>query len=119
MGQSNVCQAFQRLIVVHIVVTQNAAMSMGGVFTHAYIGNHIKIRIFCLNRTDCLLDNAVLCPGTRADFILMCRQTEQNHFFHTGFDAFRNGFTDTIRRPMVLSRQGWNFLLNILSFNGG
>ena len=115
--QRNLCQTLQRLVVVHIVVAQNAAVAVRGVLTHAHVGNHIKIRILRLDGADCLLYNAVFRPCTGTDFVLVRRQAEQHDLFHARLDALLDGLTDAVGRPLELTRQRCNRVFDVLALN--
>ena len=117
MADRSPCQHLERPVVVDIVTAQDAAVAVRGVLTHAHVGNHIKIRILRLDGADCLLYNAVFCPCTRADFVLVRRQAEQHDLFHARLDALLDGLTDAVGRPLKLTRQRCNRVFDVLALN--
>ena len=52
MGKGCFCQKLQCPVIVHVVAAKHTAVTVGGVFTHAHIGNEIHLReIFsCLTK---------------------------------------------------------------------
>ena len=77
MGQRRFRQNLQRLVVIHIVTAENAAVSVRGILTHTNIGNDIQLRKCRLDMMHCTLYNAVRLPCAAADFILFRRDSEE------------------------------------------
>ena len=88
LGHCNLCQFFQRQIIVHILSFQNSAMSVAGILTHADISDHIQIRkqFFCLTKS--LLHNAVLRISTASKLILVIRDSKKHDAADSGFCQF-------------------------------
>ena len=60
-------------------------MSMGSIFTKAYICNHNKIRIILFYLADGFLHDSMLIIRTTSHFILMCRNAKNKNRRNTCF----------------------------------
>jgi len=83
-------QQGQRLVIIHLLLIDNTAVPMAGVFAQANIGYDYKLRHFFLDNANGLLNYSVGIVTERTNLILVIRYTEQDdsrnlqvcHFLH-------------------------------------
>ena len=61
----------------------DAAVTMTGIFTKTNIGNNIKVRIMLFNKSKRLLNDSLLIPCFRPDFIFSSWNTKQEYSRYT------------------------------------
>ena len=117
MGKCCFCKKLQRLVIVHIMTAENAAMAMGSVLTHTYICYIIKLRKFLFCNAKSSLNDPLRIIGTAAHFILMVRNTKKHHTAYTGFGKLLQFIRKTVQAVTVLPGHGRNFFFLIFSFH--
>ena len=117
MGQGGLCQDLQGLVVVHLMVVEDAAVAVVGVLAHAHIGDDIAVGVGGLNGPDALLHHAVGVPGGGTAGVLVGRDAEQQHPADAGIHTSGDLLTDPVGRITELAVQGGDGLLDVFSLH--
>ena len=72
-------QPFQRGVVIHVVVLDEAAVAVAGVFAVADVGHDQQVGGFAADGADGALHDAIVVIGAGRHFVLRFRQAEQDH----------------------------------------
>src|SRR5205809_361452 len=79
LGDGDACDQFERRIVLHGPVLDDAAVTVAGVLAEAHVGDDEQIRHGVLHGADRLLDDAVVGVGFRPAGVLVVGQAEHQH----------------------------------------
>jgi hypothetical protein len=101
-------QDVERGIVEHIAAAgrfcQNAAVTVAGVFTDAYICNHGQLRGALLDCADRLRHRSVWIPSAAADRIFVRRNAEEQHRRYLEFSNLVDFKIELIDRQLGMTR---------------
>ena len=117
LADSQLGQVGQGLVIVHgsAVRGQNAAVTVGGVFAEAGVGDDHHLRIFRLDGFAGPLYGFVVVPGAASFFIFVRGEAEQQHGGDAQLYCFVYGFHHPVHRPLVIVFQSFNFVLDIFA----
>jgi len=115
MRQGYLCQTLAGRIVIDLAAFYHAAVTVAGEFAKANIRNDQKLRRRLLDFPNCPLDDAVLGPGFRADFIFTARQAEKQHGRYPQQRHLGSLCSNRVRRKVIAARHRLDRLLNPLA----
>ena len=117
LGQSGFGQKRKRLVIVHLVSAEHAAVSVGGIFAHTYVCYIIKVREPLLGLPKGSLDDTVLCVRAASHFILFPGDPEQHDTAHACARHFLQTIGKHVDTVTVLSFHGRDLFFYSLSLS--
>ena len=117
MAQGDLGKALERAVVVDLAAAQHAAVTVGGVFAHAYVGDEVERGVELPQAAQALLHDAVLRPGGGALRVLMRGQAEQQHTRNARTLKLFHKARQFVRRIVVLPGQRGDFAVNMLALS--
>ena len=111
MGEGHLAQQFEGLVVVDGgAAVQNAAVSVGGIFAHAHVGDAVYLWEVLFDLPQCLLYDAVFIPCRGTQLILVGGDSKQQDLVYAGLYKLLHRLAYRIGAVVVLSRQRRNLL---------